>query len=313
MRLIFMGTPPVAVPSLEKLIQHRYDLAAVFTQPDRPVGRHQKITSPPVKQVAEQHGLKVYQPEKIKTDEVREIFQTLAPDAVVVVAYGRILPAWLLEIPRLGCINVHFSLLPKYRGAAPVNWVIARGETETGVTTMLMDPGLDTGPILLQQRCSIEPDETAPELAEKLSKMAADLLIETLERLEQGQVTPQEQDHSQATQAPMLKREDGQIDWNWPASDICNRTRGFQPWPGAWTTLEGHRLILWKASVVSDGPASESPPGTISHLLKDAIIVTCGGGSFLRVEELQLEGKRRLSARDFLNGTRLTVGTRLGS
>jgi methionyl-tRNA formyltransferase len=313
MRLIFMGTPEVAVPTLEALIGHGYDVAAVFTQPDRPVGRHQTLTPPPVKQVAEQHGLKIYQPEKIKTDEVREAFRALAPDAVVVAAYGKILPAWLLEVPRLGCINVHFSLLPKYRGAAPVNWTIVRGETETGVTTMMMDPGLDTGPILLQQRCDIRPDETAPELAEKLSKIGAALLIETLEKLERGQITPQEQDHAQSTLAPILKREDGLIDWTWAASDIRNRVRGFQPWPGAWTTLDGHRLHLWRARVISDAPPSDALSGTISQFLKDAIVVMCGNGLALGIEELQLEGKRRLTAREFLNGARLTVGQRLGS
>lgn len=310
MRIIFMGTPEAAVPALERVIQRGHEVEAVFTQPDRPVGRHQVLTPPPVKQLAQQYGLTVYQPEKIKTDEVRTIFETLTPDVVVVVAYGKILPPWLLEIPRQGCINVHFSLLPKYRGAAPVHWAIALGETETGVTTMLMDPGLDTGPILLQRRCEINPDETAPELTEKLAPLAAELLIETLEKLERGEVTPLPQNESQASYAPMLKREDGLIDWQLTAAEIRNRIRGFQPWPGAWTTLKGHRLILWRAAVLSD--EADSPPGTIRHITKDTLVVACGNQTSLRVEELQLEGKRRLSVRDFLNGTRLEVGMPLG-
>jgi methionyl-tRNA formyltransferase len=310
MRIIFMGTPELAVPTLGRLVQHGHRIEAVFTQPDRPVGRHQVLTAPPVKQFAEQHGLKVYQPAKIKTDEVRAIFAAIAPDVTVVVAYGRILPPWLLEIPRHGCINVHFSLLPKCRGAAPVNWTIARGETETGVTTMLMDPGMDTGPILLQRCCEIGPDETAPELAERLATLGAELLMETVEKLERDETTPQPQDDSQATLAPMLKREDGQIDWQLTAAEIRNRIRGFQPWPGAWTLLNGHRLILWRASVLPE--ETNFSPGTICQVSKDALVVACGQQTSLRVEELQLEGKRRLNARDFLNGTRLEVGVQLG-
>lgn len=314
MRLIFMGTPEAAVPTLEKLLQQGHEVLAVVTQPDKPVGRQQRLTPPPVKVRAEQSGLPVYQPEKIKTnEEVRQIFQTLAPEAVVVVAYGKILPPWLLAIPPRGCINVHFSLLPKYRGAAPVNWAIVRGETETGVTTMLMDEGMDTGPILLQRSCPIGADETAPEVTERLAQMGADVLIETLDGLQHGRLTPIPQDDAQATYAPRLQREDGRIVWTLTAEEIRNRVRGFQPWPGAWTTLRGARVILWRAEAEATLSPSEHdlPPGTISDIRKDAFAVVCGGNSRLIVRELQLEGRKRLPAREFLKGARLEVGLRL--
>lgn len=316
-----MGTPDVAVPTLQRIIEAGHAVEAVFTQPDRPVGRHQTLMPPPIKRVALAHGLTVYQPTQIKTDDVRQVFTTFAPDVAVVVAYGRILPVWLLEIPRWGCINVHFSLLPKYRGAAPVNWAIACGEIETGVTTMQMDAGLDTGPILLQKACSIEPDETAPVLATRLAIMGADLLLETLSLIEQGAITPRPQDEAQATLAPMLKREDGLINWQWPAQHIHNRIRGFQPWPGAWTVWNGQRLIIWRATVLSPDQLGDMTlsrrdssivPGTIRHTGKDRLLIQCGDASLLQVEELQLEGRRRMSTRDFLNGIRLDVGTRLG-
>jgi len=315
MRIIFMGTPEVAVPTLRKIIERGHEVGAVFTQPDKPTGRHQILTPPPVKVAAEKYGLAVYQPEKIKNnEEVRQVFQALSPDAAVVVAYGRILPPWLLEIPRLGCINVHFSLLPKYRGAAPVNWAVARGETETGITTMLMDEGMDTGPILLQWRYPIDQEETAAEVMEKFSHIGAELLVETLEGVRSGTITPTPQDHSQATYAPMLKREDGMIDWNLTAQEIRNRIRGFQPWPGAWTVVKGARLILWKAEVETEISEEERvlAPGTISDLRKDALAVVCGGPSRLVIREVQLEGKKRLSAGEFLRGARLQVGIRLG-
>jgi methionyl-tRNA formyltransferase len=315
MRIIFMGTPEPAVPTLKQLIEQGHEVLAVFTQPDRPVGRHQVLTPPPVKLLAEQHGMAVYQPEKIKNnEEVRQVFQSLAPDLTVVVAYGRILPPWLLAIPKLGCVNVHFSLLPKYRGAAPVNWAIARGEPETGVTTMLMDEGMDTGPILLQRKCELGSDETAPELMERLALVGAELLSETLEGIQSGSVAPVPQDHSQATSAPMLKREDGLIDWNLTAQEIRNRLRGFQPWPGAWTMLKGTRLMIWRAEAEPGSSEAERHvlPGTLSEMRKDAFAIGCGGGSQLIVKEVQLEGKKRLGAGEFLRGAHLEVGVRLG-
>jgi len=240
----------------------------------------------------------------------------------VVAAYGKILPEWLLQIPRLGCINVHSSLLPKYRGAAPVNWAIARGETQTGVTIMQMDPGMDTGPMLASRATAIGPDETAVELSARLSKLGAGLLSECLPAIERGGIEPVAQDDSQASYAPMLKREDGLIDWSMTSKMISDRIRGFQPWPGAYTLFRGSRLIVWRGHAVSgDSPAVPGPqcsqtgpfivePGTITHLDKGgAIVISCAGSSFLRIDEVQLEGKRRVSARDFANGARLGVGS----
>jgi methionyl-tRNA formyltransferase len=321
MRIIFMGTPDIAVPTLEHIIRSGHSVEAVFTQPDRPVGRHQELTPPPIKRVATAYGIPAHQPAKVKTDEVRDLFNSLTPDIAVVVAYGRILPQWLLDIPRWGCVNVHFSLLPKYRGAAPVNWAIVQGETESGVTTMQIDAGLDTGPILLQTSCSIGSDETAPELAGRLAIIGAELLVETLSLIERGAITHRSQDHSQATLAPMLKREDGLIDWNLSAQHIRHRIRGFQPWPGAWTVFNRQRLILWGATAISDNQPSDENlaqsgpvtlPGTIMQAAKDYLVIRCGHRSLLQIEELQLEGKRRMNTRDFLNGIRLDAGTRLG-
>ncbi len=312
MRVIFMGTPEAAVPTLRKLLESEHEVLAVFTQPDRPTGRHQVLTPPPVKRVAQEAGIPVHQPEKLKTNEdVRAVIHALGPDVIVVVAYGKILPPWLLQIPRLGCVNVHFSLLPKYRGAAPVQWAIARGEAVTGVTTMLMDEGVDTGPILLQRECPIGPDETAPELTERLAHLGAELLLETLKGLSQGRIQPRPQDEAQASYAPLLRREHGWVDWNRSAWEIRNRIRGFQPWPGAWTRLGGARLILWRAQA-EEGEPSPWPPGTICAIERQALLVVCGGATRLRITELQLEGKRRLPASEFLKGARVDVGVRLG-
>jgi len=315
MRVIFMGTPEAAVPTLVRLLESGHEVAAVFTQPDRPVGRHRVLTPPPVKVVAQARGIPIYQPEKLKTnEEVRALVSALAREAIVVVAYGKILPGWLLGIPRLGCVNVHFSLLPKYRGAAPVQWAIAMGETVTGVTTMLMDEGLDTGPILLQRACEIGPEETAPEVTERLAHMGAEVLLETLEGLRQGRLQPRPQDEAQASWAPLLRREHGWVEWTLPAEAIRNRIRGFQPWPGAWTTLRGARLILWKAHAEVGLSKEESsfPPGTVSAIERDAFVVVCGEGTRLRITEVQLEGRRRLPAGEFLKGARLSVGVPLG-
>jgi len=319
MKLIFMGTPEIAVPALERLIADGHKIVAVFTQPDRPSGRGSKLTPPPVKTAAQRHSLSIYQPIKIKTEEIRQLFESFQADVGVVVAYGRILPPYLLSAPRYGCINVHFSLLPKYRGAAPVNWAIANGETVTGVTTMQMDEGLDTGDILLQRSIEIGPDETAPELAERLASLGAEVISETVSKLSRAELAPIKQDDSQATLAPMLKREDGLIQWTMTAQQISNRVRGFQPWPGVWTIFNGARLIIWRAhpvgaaSISLDGaPSSQAAPGRVVELQKDKIIVACGQGTRLSLEELQLEGKRRLPARDFLNGVRLKPGERLG-
>src|SRR5262252_3853902 len=252
MRLIFMGTPEFAVPVLERLVQDGHQVLTVFTQPDKPSGRGNTLHAPPIKQVSQRLGIPVYQPARIKTnDEVRQAFESLRPDACIVAAYGKILPEWLLQIPRLGCINVHSSLLPKYRGAAPVSWAIANGERQTGVTIMQMDPGMDTGPVWSQQATEIGPEETAPELSARLAEMGASLLSKTLFQIERGEGPPTPQDDSKAIYAPMLKREHGRIDWNESASAIADRIRGFQPWPGSYTLAAGARVIIWRASAVA--------------------------------------------------------------
>jgi len=309
-----MGTPEFSVPSLERLIVDGHDVAAVFTQPDKPAGRGKHLHEPPVKVFALEHGIPVHQPAKIKSnDEVRAIFESISPDACVVVAYGKILPAWMLAIPRLGCINVHASLLPKYRGAAPINWVLANGERETGVTIMQMDVGMDTGPMLTQRSIRIGDDETAPQLSVRLAQLGADLLSETLPRVERGEIAPITQDDSEATYAPMLKREDGLIDWRMTAREIANRVRAFQPWPGTYTNFRGGRLTIWRAHEGSPHQDTDSSaePGTILNIDESGITVVCSGSSALLIKEVQVEGKRRVSGREFANGARLKPGDHL--
>lgn len=303
-----MGTPLAAVPSLERLIADSHEIAAVYTQPDRPSGRGNKIVFSAVKEAATRHGLPVLQPSKIKTAEALDEFRSHKADAAVVVAYGRILPEDFLNAFPHGAVNLHFSLLPKYRGAAPVNWAIVNGETETGVTTMKMDAGLDTGPILLQETTAIGETETSVDLMERLSQSGADLLSRTIRDI--NELKPISQDDTLATFAPIMKREDGLIDWQLSAKDIANRVRGFQPFPTAFTFYDGARLTFWKAEPISSdgGPAV----GTIFAASGDEIVIACGHGTLLRVTELQLEGKRRMTARDLLNGTKISVGDRLG-
>ncbi len=319
MRLIFMGTPEAAVPTLQRCLADGHEIAAVWTQPDKPAGRGNKLKSPPVKEFARAHDLDVHQPAKIRTPEAFELFASHKADAAVVVAYGRILPAALLHAPPLGCINVHFSLLPKYRGAAPVNWAIVRGEKETGVTTMCMDEGLDTGAILLQRATAIAEKETAPELMARLAHLGADLLSETLKRF--SELKPRAQQEEAATHAPMLRREDGLIDWSYDAFSIERCVRGFQPWPNSYTTHAGRKLIVWRAEAervdASLGEKVEFEGGEIIEARRDNIIVACGVGdenskSVLRLVEVQPEGKRRMSVRDFLNGVQLDTGDRFG-
>lgn len=310
-----MGTPEFAVPSLARLVSDGHEILAVFTQPDKPAGRGKHLHEPPVKGFALEHGITVYQPAKIKTnEEVRAIFARLNPDACIVAAYGKILPQWLLDIPRMGCINVHASLLPKYRGAAPINWAIANGEREIGVTIMQMDAGMDTGPMLAKHAIEIGADETAPELTVRLAQLGAELLSETLPLIEHGEIAPLPQDNDAATYAPMLKREDGLIDWQMTARDICNRVRAFQPWPGASTMFRGARLNFWRGREVdinSEKVSENLAPGTITGIDSTGIIIACADATALRVDELQIEGKRRMSARDFANGMRLHAGDRI--
>jgi methionyl-tRNA formyltransferase len=338
MRLIFMGTPEFAVPTLARLIKDGHDVAAVFTQPDKPSGRGKHLHAPPVKTLAGNHGVSVYQPAKIKTnEEVRALFESIAPDACIVAAYGKILPEWLLAIPRLGCINVHASLLPKYRGAAPINWAIANGETETGITIMQMDKGMDTGPMLARRSLTIGDDDTAVDLSTRLSELGAELLSDTLPRLERGELVPEPQDNSLASYAPLLKRDDGLIDWDMPAAAIANRVRAFQPWPASYTWYRGGRLTIWRATpagskradrkfpdtarqagtIASSGSQAEegaSPgTGTLINNTPDQLTVLCGGGTLLLITDVQPEGKRRMTARDFVNGARAVIGERLVS
>ncbi|HEX8493731.1 MAG TPA: methionyl-tRNA formyltransferase [Pyrinomonadaceae bacterium] len=308
MRLVFMGTPEAAVPTLQRCLEDGHEVAAVWTRPDKPAGRGNKLTAPPVKEFAVAHGLDVHQPTKIKTDEARELFASYDADAAVVVAYGRILPTPYLRAPRRGCINVHFSLLPNYRGAAPVNWAIVRGESMTGVTTMQMDEGLDTGAILLQRETPIGEAETAPELMKRLADIGSNLLSETLARLDE--LEPREQSEEKATFAPTLRREDGQIEWSLDAFQIERRVRGFQPWPGAYTNYQTRRLIIWRAA--AEHLTHQFAPGEVVEARGDTLSVACGGNTFLRLHEIQPEGKKRLSARDFMNGVHLRAGEKFG-
>jgi methionyl-tRNA formyltransferase len=308
MRVVFMGTPEFAVPTLAKLDETGHEVLLVVTQPDRPVGRGHILTPPPVKQKAVELGLEVFQPEKIKTHESFEQLQALAPDVIVVVGYGQIIPQRIIDLPKHGCVNVHSSLLPKYRGAAPVNWAIVRGETKTGVCTMKIVKKLDAGDVLLCRETAIGENETASEVMERLAPMGADLLVETLAGLKAGTIMPQPQDDEASTYAPMMKREDGLIDWSLPAREIHNRARGFDPWPGAYTTFRGKRLHL-RGTRTGEGTAAA---GAIVEA-GEALVIGCGGGGLLRAREVQLEGKARMRAADFANGYRPAPGERLGS
>ena len=308
MRLTFMGTPDAAVPTLSRCLEDGHEVVSVWTQPDRPAGRGKHLTQPSVKTFAQAHGLRIHQLTKIKTIEASELFASDNADAAIVVAYGRILPRDFLHAPRFGCINVHFSLLPLYRGAAPVNWAIVRGETETGVTTMQIAEGLDTGPILLQRSTTIG-EETATELMERLAAIGADVLSETLSRLDE--IEPRVQDEAKATLAPLLKREDGLIDWNLDAFEIERRVRGFQPWPNAFTSYGGARLIVSRARAERI-EGSRGHVGSVIGATGDELTVFCGGNTLLHIQEVKPEARRRMCVRDFLNGAHVRPGEKLG-
>jgi len=307
--LVFCGTPRFAVPTLEALVHAGFPVRLVVTQPDKPRGRGLALAPSPVKQSALALGLPVAQPESIKNnDAFLEQLTALNPDAIIVVGYGRIIPQWMIDLPRLGNINLHASLLPKYRGAAPIQWAIARGESTTGVTTMRIDAGLDTGDILLQKEIPIQPTDTAETLAPMLAATGANLMVETLRGLEAGTISPCPQNSENATLAPILKKEDGRIDFRRTAQEICNRLRGFQPWPGAFTTFRGKNLHVWDAAAA----LRSLPPGEllIEHGL---LFVGCGGGTALALLEVQPEGKKHMAARDFIHGYRPQTGEKLGS
>lgn len=304
MRAVFLGTPSFAVPTLEKLTA-AHQLIEVVTQPDRPKGRGKELAAPPVKEFALRQGLPVYQPERIRRPEAVEHLRQLAADVMIVVGYGQIIPQSIIDLPRHGILNVHASLLPKYRGAAPIQWAIVNGETVTGVTIMKIDAGLDTGGMLLRAETAIGQDETAVELGDRLAVIGAELLIDALERIDR--ITPEPQDSSQATLAPILKKEDGRIDWTYSARAIHNRVRGFQPWPGAHSRFRGQSLHIWKSGVAG---RTGGEPGRLRHLDR-RVWVDCGEGA-LELVEVQLEGKKRMSAADFANGQRLAESEALG-
>ena len=310
MILLFCGTPRFAVPTLEKLVEAGHSVPLVVTQPDRPRGRGMDLAISALKETAIRLKLPITQPDKIKNNnEFRQQLSALHPDAIIVVGYGRIIPQWMLDLPRLGNLNLHASLLPKYRGAAPIQWAIAQGESLTGVTSMRIDAGLDTGDILMQREFPIAPDDTAETLAPKLATMGADLMIETLQGLANGQIRPLPQDHSKATLAPILTKEDGRIDFQRPAIEIYNRLRGFQPWPGAHTQFRQRHLQVHRALPIDQSINLE--PGQISAK-STRLLAGCGKNTALELIELQPEGKRRMSARDFINGYHPQPGEKLG-
>jgi methionyl-tRNA formyltransferase len=318
MRVVFCGTPLFAVPALKHLLsQSDFEIAAAITQPDRARGRGQEVSFSPVKETALAAGIPVHQPEKIRASEVQELLEALAPDAIVIIAYGQIIPRRLLPIPKLGWINLHASLLPKYRGAAPINWAIVNGESETGVTSMRIDAGMDTGEMLLQREMEIGPRETAPELAARMSLLGAPLMTETLRGLAAGTISPRQQTHELASSAPMLKREDGRIDWSRPAQEIFNRIRGFAPWPGAYTSFRGQTCHIWGEPASADlGEQRAQPvkPGAAGTLLveRNTAMVRCGGATYLHLLGVKLEGRKQVSAAEFVNGAHLLSGEHFG-
>jgi methionyl-tRNA formyltransferase len=311
MRLVFCGTPAFAVPTLHALRSAGHGIELVLCQPDRPSGRGLALTVPPVKQAALEAGIEVLQPEKIRANaDLQSRLEAICPDAIVVVAYGRLIPRWMLNLPRYGNLNLHGSLLPKYRGAAPLQWAVANGETVTGVTTMRLDEGMDTGDMLLRRELSIGPTDTAVDLFPRLAELGAPLMVDTLAGLEAGTIAPQKQDNSFATSAPMLTRDDGRVDPARSAQSIYDRWRGFQPWPGAWTTVRGKKLTLHRLAPVPFGRNGQ--PG-IFRVDGDRLFFAAGDGASLEVTELQLEGKRRMPAADLLRGHGVADGDRLGS
>lgn len=305
MRIVFMGTPDFAVPSLEALLKSDDQVVGVVTQPDRPKGRGQEVIPSPIKVVCLREGIPLLQPLKMKDPAFLDALRQWKPDIIMVTAFGRILPSAVLTLPPLGCINVHGSLLPKYRGAGPIQWAVIRGEQETGITTMLMDEGMDTGDMLLQEKVAILPEDTAGTLAPRLAEVGGRLLVETLRRLKAGTLTPQPQDHTVATMAPLLKKEDGLIDWTLTAREIANRVRGLSPWPGAYTYVNGER---WTLCLVSAGEESQGAvPGLVTKVAKDRIDVATGGGT-IHIREIQPSNSRRMTVAQYLAGHRLAEG-----
>ena len=309
MRLVFMGTPNFAAASLEALLRSEDSVVGIVTQPDRPKGRGQILTPSPVKLLAQRQQIPLLQPLKMKDPEFLQALAGWKPDLIAVTAFGRILPPAILSLPPLGCINVHGSLLPKYRGAGPIQWAIINGETETGITTMLMDEGMDTGAMLLQEAIPITPDDTAGTLSPRLAELGGRLLVETITRLKTGTLVPRHQDSSRATLAPVLKKEDGAIDWALPATALANRVRGLSPWPGAFTTVGGDRWTIWRALAFPG--LMTKPPGSVVAITNEAIHVSTGEG-ILAVMELQPANSRRMAVSQYLAGHPIAVGLQLG-
>jgi len=326
MRVVFCGTPLFSVPTFKHLLaQPDFQVIAAITQPDRPRGRGHEVSFSPVKEAAIAAGIPVHQPEKIRAPEVQELLEKLAPEVIVIIAYGQIIPARLLSLPKIGWINLHASLLPKYRGAAPINWAIVNGETKTGVTSMRIDAGMDTGEILLQEEMEIGRAETAPELAGRMSEMGAPLMAETLRGLAAGTIIPRPQAHEHASSAPMLKREDGRIDWSRSAQEIFQRIRGFAPWPGAFTSFRGQSCHIWGEPASNElgeqGAAAgvAAIPGSLVVLhggqksgQKNEALVHCGSATYLRLLSVKLEGRKQVSAVEFANGAHLLTSEHFG-
>ncbi len=318
MKVVFCGTPQFAVPTLKHLLtQPDFEIAGVFTQPDRPRGRGMHVSFSPVKETALAADVPVHQPEKIRSPESQEILQGIAPECIVIIAYGQIIPGRLLPIPKHGWINLHASLLPKYRGAAPINWAIVNGETKSGLTTMRIDAGMDTGDMLLRTEMTIGPRETTPELAARMAEAGAPLMVETLRGIEAGTLAARPQNHAEATSAPMLKKEDGLIDWARSAAEIFNRMRAFTPWPGAFTNFRGRTCHVVAEPVFNESERAHSlatagrTPGTF-RLTSDGLFVSCGGATELRVASVKIEGGKSVNALEYAHGARLTEGERFG-
>ncbi|MCZ6669704.1 MAG: methionyl-tRNA formyltransferase [Acidobacteria bacterium] len=313
MKILFMGTPAFSIPSLRGLLEAGHEVVSIYTRPDRPRGRGLRPSPSPVKQFALANDLPVHHPERLRDRQEWDRVGRFAPDVIVVVAYGKILPEEMLGIPRLGAINVHASLLPRHRGAAPIAWSLLAGDKETGVSTMVMDAGMDTGAVLLQKRCEILPEETTGELSVRLSALGAGLLVETLDRLERGEIEPVPQDSTLATNAPKIKTEDARIEWGNRSSDIARRIRAFNPAPGAFTECKGKRIQIWKAAPCTPPPgAHKEEAGRLLELAGETGLLSCGGGSCLKVEEIQPEGGARMTFGAFARGRRLQAGERFG-
>jgi methionyl-tRNA formyltransferase len=312
MRVVFLGTPEFAVPTLERLIGSSHELTLVVSKPDRPVGRHQVLTPPPVVDLAKRHEIPVFQPKSLKGPRVERSLEDEHSDVAVVVAYGKLIPADLLDIPRLGFVNLHPSLLPRHRGPSPIQWALVCGDRITGVTTMQLDEGMDTGPILRQTRLEIAANETSEMLAPRLAEAGADLILETLDGLEAGTVTPRPQPDDGANVTPLLRRNFANVDWSMPARQLVNRLRGFTPWPGLFTKFRGGRIKIFGLEEVAPPPRGDDSPGSVLAAEPAGIVVRCGRRTAARITEMQREGRRRMPVDAFLIGERVSRGEQLG-